>query len=448
MTPMYPELSSWSDLPRLNADQFFAIFPLAGQACEADESEFYDGDVDDLEFIVINGNVSISREQLDEMTAVLDDDWTLRIAVDGHAQVDGGADPLFAVKGDLHCSWLGIDRSWDSYSVHGRVYARDCVFVSASDEGWMRTLPATRIDTPFLFLWNYKPDTIDLNPDAVMFVLGFEWWGSTLPNRCYAHKDIVYVLDSRFLTPFTCEYTEEAVIDSGAILRALAAGESIYRAGFNVRCAQATDAAWAAMKEGEHRLAYFHYKQAVAIWPDSYPARAGMADAMRAESAYAQAFDLYLEASKRFPPEQTGLVNDALNMAARIALRLGWLDRAHALATQSIDFTRVSEWDDKLLTDAWWIRGETCIAQGDMAAAQRDLEQSLRFDQGAPQPNWLMGQLCFRRGDLEQARAFHAKAARRWSGTAYYDVADTYIEGFNPVSVDWDQLDPATVLPA
>lgn len=448
MIPMYPKLSNWSDLPRLNAHEFFAIFPLAQEAYEEDESEFYDGDVDDLEFIVIKGDVSIAREQIDAMAALLDDDWTLRIAVDGNVQVDSGAGPLFAIKGDLHCTWLGIDRSWALYSVHGRVYARDCVFVTATDEGWMLTLPATRIDTPFLFLWNYQPDSIDLNPDAVMFVLGFEWPGSALPNRCYAHKDIVYALDSRFLTPFTCEYTEENVIDSSAVLRALAAGESIYRAGFDVGCEQAIDAARAAMNRGEHRLAYSHYRQAVTIWPDSYPARVGMADVMRAASAYAQAFDLYLEASKHFPPGQTGLVNEALNMAARIALRLGRLDQAHALATLSIDFTRESGWNDQLLTDAWWIRGETSIAQGDLTAAQRDLEQALRFDKHAPQPNWLMGLLCFRRGDLEQARAFHARAAQRWAATPFYDVADTYLQGFNPVSVDWDQSDPASVLPA
>ncbi|NHZ34413.1 tetratricopeptide repeat protein [Massilia rubra] len=448
MSAMYPKLTNWSDLPRLNADEFFAIFPLAEEAYEDDESEFYDGDVDDLEFIVIKGDVSISREQLQEMDATLQNDRMLRIAVDGHAQVDGSAYALFVVKGDLHCNWLGIDTSWASYSVHGRVYARDCVFVSASDEGWMRTLPATRIDTPLLFLWNYKPDTIDLNPDAVMFVLGFEWWGSKLPNRCYAHKEIVHRVDRRFLTPFTCEYSEEDVLDSGAIIRALAAGESIYRSGFDVRCDEALDAAIAAINKGDYRLGYFYYKQAATIWPDFYPAYMGMAGTLCAVSAHAQAYDVYLEASKRFPPEQTGLVNDALNMAARIALRFGWLELAYDLSTQSIDFTRVSGWEDKLLTEGYWIRAETCIAQGDMAAAQRDLEQSLRFDQGEPQPNWLMGQLCFRRGDLEQARAFHAKAARRWSGTPYYDVADTYIEGFNPVSVDWDQRDPATVLPA
>ncbi|NHZ82395.1 hypothetical protein F2P44_24380 [Massilia sp. CCM 8695] len=450
MTPAFPALTAWSDLPRLNVDEFFERFPVIDEAYEAGETGLADGDIDDLEFIVISGDVSISQEQAREMEAALEleENWTLRIAVDGSVHVDGGTDALFAVSGDLYCNWLGIDKAWASFSVCGRVFASDCVFVSASDEGWMLDLPATRIDTPLLFLWNYKPDNIDLNPDAVMFVLGFEWWGSTLPNRCYAHQQMIHVIDSRFLKPFTCINTEEDIWDSRAIINALAAGESIYRAGVDLRCEQAMDAAGAAMASADFRLGHVRYKQAATMSPAYYPATMGMADAMRAGQAYAQAFDLYLEASKLFPLEQTGLVNEALNAAARFALRLGRLELAHELATQSIDFTQVSNWNDQPLAQAYWIRGEASIAQGDFAAAERDVAQALRFDADEPQPNWLMGFLCFRRGEHDQARAFHAKAARHWPQNGYYDVASTYVVGFNPVSVDWDQIDPASLLPA
>lgn len=452
--PAFPVLGAWSDLPRLRLRDFLARFPAVGTPPYDTQGKVHGSDIRqvgrDFEIILISGDVSIPREQCRAMAQALEKDWPLRIAVDGNVQVEDFFSKFFFISGDLYCNALWIGTSWTSYAVGGRAVARDCVFVDADDEGWMLDLPASRIDTPFIFLWNYYPTNIDLNPDAVVFLLGFEASSRRrrVEQRCYAGNEIVHVIDSRFLRPFTCEHTEERVWDCGAIARALAAGECIYREGFDIACEEPMRAAGAAMNGGDFRQAYFLYKQAAAISPRYYPAHMGMANAMAQGGAKAQALTLYVQASALFPPEQTGLVNEALNRGALYALRLGQLDLADELVTQSLEFTLESEWNDQLLAEACWISAEISIAKGETAEAGYFLDEALRYDDDEPRATWMMGLLCYRRGDHEQARAYHARALQRWTGIPYYDVASTYAPPFTSVDVDWDQPDPATVLPA
>lgn len=443
MTPLFTRLSAWASYPRLSMQAFRARFPaIAGD--EAGGSDAH-GDDDAAQVILITGNLRLTQKQY---LAILRHP-SRRVAVDGHLQVEGRVSGVFFVSGDLHCDSVLMSWKWRADVVRGRILASDCVCISSDDRGARRIAPACRIETRFLFCWFYEIDRVELNDDAVIFILA-DWDEShnlERPNPLVAWHDTVHVLATRFTAEVIAADSDQASWDFNRIEAALRKGESIYRAGFDMACYPLQRAADEALSVDDARLAYLLYKQSAAISPAYSPAWNGMGEALWYEGAIEQALYAYTMASDTFPQDESGLMNDACVMAARCALLLRRLPLAREMATRALDHVDGNWVTVSGTAFACRVRAEAHLLDGDLDAAQADLALALEDDRADEVSLWLMGLVHFLRGEHAESRRFHADAVLIDPDLAvdYDEETDTDFLAGEPCRVDWDQIEPGAV---
>lgn len=435
MTPIFARLAAWASYPRLSMQAFRARFPAIPDGDDKND----DGELD---VILITGNLRLTQKQY---LGILRHTGR-RVAVDGHLQVEGRVSGVFFVSGDLYCHSAHLSWSWRSDAVHGRIMASDCVHLSVGERITTRQAPACRIRTRFLFSWCHRLDRVDLNDDAVIFIL-IDWDEShnlDRPNPVVAWHDTVHVLAMCFTAEVIAADSDQASWDFDRIEAALRAGQSIYRSGFDMACYPVQRAADEALSVDDFRLAYLLYKQAAAISPSYSPAWNGMGEALWHEGAIEQAQDAYTMASDSFPQDEISLMNDATVMAARCALVLRRLPLARELATRALDHVDGNWLKVSGTAFAYRVRAEAHLLDGDLDAAQADLVLALEDDRSHEGALWVMGLVHFLRGEHEQARQFHAAAARLDDDLAvgYDQETDTDFLAGEPCHVDWDQAGP------
>lgn len=191
---------------------------------------------------------------------------------------------------------------------------------------------------------------------------------------------------------------------------------------------------------GASSLAFAQFQAAAALSPRYYEAWLGMGRALLGAGAYAQAIPFYRHASGLFPPQQTGLCNDAANAVAACALVCGELDVAIELATLSIEHLRESVYDRELLAQGFRLRAEARLRAGQLEEARADLASQLGYWPNQASAHWLVGLYHCKRGEQAQALHAHALAVAEAARLApYYDEADCLNFLYTqPVTVDWD----------
>ncbi|NHZ87596.1 hypothetical protein F2P45_00895 [Massilia sp. CCM 8733] len=438
MTPTFARLSAWTSYPRLSMRAFRAQFPCAG----SDDWRGEDGeDYSECEVILVTGNLSLTQN---EYLKILRHP-TRRLAVDGDLRVEGRVSGVFFVSGDLHCHSLLMSWKWRDDAVRGRILASDCVCISSDDRGARRIAPACRIETRFLFCWFYDIGQVDLNPAAVVFILA-DWDEShnlDLPNPVVVWHHTVHVLAMEYRDEVTMADSDQPSWDFEAIEAALREDRSIYAPGFDIACYPVRIAADDALSVGDRPLAYALYRQAAAISPAYYPAWYGMADTLRRAGAFEQALDAFIAASKKFPEDECGLLNNAAVQAARCALLLGRLALAREMAGVALDHAALHWVKVRGTAPAYRMRAEAHLRDGELDAAQADLELALEDEPRHEVSLWLMGLVYFLRGEHERAQHFHASAVHFSSGldVAYEDETTTDFLCGEACRVDWDRQD-------
>ncbi|NHZ39431.1 tetratricopeptide repeat protein [Massilia aquatica] len=440
MTPTFTRLAAWASYPRLSMRAFRAQFPLAGS-----DGWHGEGDEDDSEFevILVTGNLSLTQDEYLEILR----DPARRLAVDGDLQVEGRVSGVFFVSGDLHCHSVLMSWKWRDDAVRGRILASDCVCISSDDRGARRVAPVCRIETRFLFCWFYEIGQVELNAAAVVFILA-DWDDShnlDVPNQVVVWHDTVHVLAVECRDEVTMADSDQPSWDFKAIEAALRAGRSIYQSGFDIGCYPVRIAADDALSVGDLPLAYGLYRQAAAISPAYYPAWFGMADAFWFADAFEQALAASIAASKKFPEDECGLMNDAAVLAARCALLLRRLPLAREMAGVALDHVARNWVKVRGTAPAYRMRAEAHLLDGQLDAAQADLELALEDEPWHDISLWLMGLVHFLRGEHERAQHFHARAVRVNPDldAAYEDEANTDFLDGEACRVDWDRQDAA-----
>lgn len=443
MTLTFTRLAAWASYPRLSMREFRTQFPLAGSDDWRGE---HDADDSGFEVILVTGNLSLTQDEYLEFLR----DPARRLAVDGDLQVEGRVSGVFFVSGDLHCHSVLMSWKWRDDAVRGRILASDCVCISSDDRGARRVAPACRIETRFLFCWFYEIGQVELNAAAVVFILA-DWDDShnlDVPNPVVVWHDTVHVLAMEYRDEVTMADSDQPSWDFKAIEAALRAGRSIYQPGFDIACYPVRIAADDALSLDDLPLAYALYRQAAAISPAYYPAWYGMADALWFAGAFEQALDAFIAASKKFPEDECGLLNDAAVLAARCALMLGRLALATQMAGVALDHVAGNWVKVRGTAPAYRMRAEAHLRDGRLDAAQSDLELALEDEPRHDVSLWLMGLVHFLRGEHERAQHFHASAVRFDSDldVAYEDETTTDFLGGEACRVDWDRQEPGALV--
>ncbi|MFB9240082.1 tetratricopeptide repeat protein [Massilia antarctica] len=456
MTKNITPLTTWEGFALLSHAAFHERFPDASigrrrlsdpdDDDDEEDDEYGERENDDgLPWLLVSGSVSIGTGML---KAVEGQAWS-RIVVDGDLHIDesGAAlrwgDPLGQVgfvSGDLHVDMIRLD-DMPSNAVAGLVVAKSA-WLFAEDDCCMRRAPELRLDTPFLFAWFYRVDQLALNPGAVIFILGDGDYcaGLGLPNPVFAWHDAVHVLEKRFVDRVICDGYDGHAWRHDTIIPALRRGRSIFKDGIDIACHPFHRAARAAMAAGDHRSAYLLYKKSAVIAPAYYHAWCGMAQALVREGAWGQALGVYRKAATLFPPEQTGMINTALNHAALCALRTGRPGVAIELASMSIKHNLGRADKERATGAAFRYRAEAYLMSGEPGAALDDLRQALGRDRHLSAAYWLKGLAHYQRNESEQARAAHAQACEHDERyAASYDThGDTGFLSRAGTRVDWD----------
>lgn len=471
MTPMFTVLTTWEGATRLSKaefnERFSGLYRIDAARTDKDNDYKYgweyanEEDAEDggdeggesrFPWLLVSGDVSVRQSLLAEL------DEGCRLVVDGSLHLiadmpdqyelyeNDMLERVACVSGDLHLDEVWVTYMWDTL-VAGRIVCKS-VWLTADDDCSMRTTPWLRFDTRFLFCWFHKIDRLDLNPEAVIFILGDDGYAEALdlPNPLYQWHEVVHVLDRRFVGRVMCDASDEFVWNWDTIIPAMRRGESLFKNGFDIACYPFQQAAEAALGANDRRTAYLLHKQCAALSPAYYEAWFGMGYAMFREGAWRQALDVFRTAGALFPSGQRGMVNTALNFAALCALHTGQPALAAELASTSITFNEDPEYTDRSMGDAYRYRAEAYLMAGDSDAALADLEQSLRLDPYTNTTRWLKGLAHHQRGEPELARQAHAEACHRdQRHAASYDThSGTGFLFHTSNQVDWDQIDPAS----
>lgn len=450
MKPTSPDvtaLPSWEGLPRLRIDAVCAQLPLLKAQLEAfdalaDEAGYdcYLDNDDERDFIVLSGDVFISDALLD---ALEDEDADALIVVDGSVHVESRARQLFYVGGDLHCRSIALDGYGASLFVDGCIKARDCAILEARDDVRLITAPAMRLDTRYLFCWFYDIDAIDLCPEALVAIVGgWDYCNSlSLANPIVRWHDGLHVFDARFLLPMDDYVADVPNWDYRKIEAALLRGETILKPGYDCASIAWEEAGREAARDEDQRSAWLRFRQAASLSPASWVAVSGMADALTAAGAMAQAVPLYARAGALFPKEQRQLPNEALTMGALCALRCRDLDQALALADAAIAHLEPGLRREQF-APPYRVRGEVLMLLGRLDEAARDLALALEHKQDHVMAHWLSGLLLHQSGEPAMAQARHKQAVRLAGKPlpAYAEQQNTDFQGAPGPAVDWDQL--------
>ncbi|NHZ87524.1 hypothetical protein F2P45_00525 [Massilia sp. CCM 8733] len=439
MNKSHTPLGPVSGYPTITIEEFIARFP------HVETNEDGAGDGDDAfsdyyaseSIILLTGDVFISQERLKD----LHEHFHLKLAVDGNVHVDGAPANLFYVSGDLFCTTVDLAGFDLREPIGGAIVATDCAWLSGEEPAMVLDPPLVRLDTPYLFACWYRVGQLALSPRTVLFICG-EWRYSGVfadPRAVFIGAQMVFVLDQRFLWPFEHATVNEPQWHTREIESALRAGEDILRKDMSMASVPFAQGAADAMLLGDYRNAYLLYKQAATLSPGDYMAWFGMADALFAECAFAQALPLYQKASALFPDNQTGLVNEAAQNAALCAVRCGDAATAVRMATLAIGHATTLREDPSVLSFAYELRAEACLQTNELALAEADLTQALALDCGTGYGNWLMGALHYRRDEPALAAACQARAVAVNPAFAAPYASHAGIDFLYPaqVHVDW-----------
>lgn len=480
MTPMFTLLTTWEGATRLSSAEFMQRFSELyridaartdeddDEDDEDDEDDDYDDEDDEdeeddaadgrpLPWLLVSGNVSVRQSLLLKLGP------GCRLVVDGNLQLiadmpdkhelydNDMLDKVACVSGDMHLDEVWITYAWDTL-VGGRIVCKS-VWLTAEDDCSMRTTPWLRFDTEFVFCWFHKIDRLDLNPEAVIFILGDYGYTDALelPNPLYQWHAVVHVLDQRFVGRVMCDGSDEFAWNWDAIIPAMRRGESLYKQGFDIACYPFHQAAEEAIGAEDRRTSYLLHKKSAALSPAYYEAWFGMGYAMFRDGAWRQALEVFRRAAGLFPDDQPGMVNTALNFAALCALHTGQPVLAAELASLSITFNSDAEYTENAMGDAYRYRAEATLMAGDSDAALADLAQSARLDPHNETTRWLQGLAHHQRNEAELAQAAHARACQyNQRHAASYDTHSSSAFLFHTTNqVDWDRVDIASVgLPA
>ncbi len=392
--------------------------------------------VDGRMVILIEGNISVTQEQLDTL------DYSIMLAVDGHLHVDGCPSHILYVSGDIYCNTISLNNEWLRNPVGGTVYARDCAWLWAEDHETLCTAPVVKLETRFLFSWFYDIDNLALSADTVIFILadGDYCSGLALPNPVFTWHDAVFVLREQFVLQVDSEDSDAPAWRSDAIEAALQNGEDIFLGGFDIACVPHVRAAKEAMAARDYRSAYLLSRKVARVAPAYYKGWFGMGSALLQAGAYEQALRPFQEAANRFPVNQTGLINTAANHGALCAIRCRNVTLAIRLATVSIDHIQEGMYNRNLMASAYRFRAEAYLLSGRETKAAADLYKAISYNPRHRTANWLMGLVHHRNGAEQQARKFHRIAADQDPDFAvYYDVAgNTDFLSPKALHIDWD----------
>ncbi|NHZ87525.1 hypothetical protein F2P45_00530 [Massilia sp. CCM 8733] len=443
MTTHFSILTTWDGVPRMSDAAFFERFP-----DWLDESE----EGGSVSCFLLAGNISVSTALLEELG-----DDTL-IVVDGSLRIDAGNahgyllrsdayERICFVSGDLHVEAAVLDGMRDDM-VGGRIVASSA-WLLAEDFSAMREAPAVRIETQFLFVWFYEIDTLTLNPDAVVFIIGEGDYCARLelPNPLFCWHEGVFALDAKYLDKIDCDSSNSVMWQSTSIILALRAGRSLFMDGVDVASNPYHTSARAAMATGERRAAYLLHKKSAAISPAYYEAWFGMGQALMHEGAWRQALEMYRKAAALFPRRQTGMVNTALSDAALCALRSAEPAQAIELAGMAILHNQDCYYKEPEAAEAYCHRAEAYLMTGQADAALADLGTALELDPHLTKARWLTGLAHYQRNEPDLARAAHASASEANARYApFYDIhPDTGFLYRGERPVDWDRVDAASI---
>ena len=334
MPTPYPAAKDWSSYLQISMEEFVERYPKVMEDILIEDLEEFMEDHADDTIYVIPGDVTLTEAD----TAKLSEDYD-KIVVEGCLRAAVNPTNLLYVKGDLYCDFMSLDESL--LVVDGQAFAKYYVSLNAEDDCHMRSAPTLRVDTPLLFSWFYKIDRLTLSPETIIFILGTDYCKKlVLPNIIFPWHDAVYVLKPEVTEYVGDHYHDYASWDLEIIADALKNGESIFIDGFNVKAMEYQASARMLIAAKDYRSAYLTYKKVAGLFPGYYLGWFGMAIALQEAGAFAQAVPICQEAVKRFPTDQTGLVNYAADHGAWMAIRTQQPETALTFATHSLEHNK------------------------------------------------------------------------------------------------------------
>ena len=442
MPTPYPAVKDWSSYLQISMEEFVERYPKVMEDILIEDLEEFMEDHADDTIYVIPGDVTLTEAD----TAKLSEDYD-KIVVEGCLRAAVNPTNLLYVKGDLYCDFMSLDESL--LVVDGQAFAKYYVSLNAEDDCHMRSAPTLRVDTPLLFSWFYKIDRLTLSPETIIFILGTDYCKKlVLPNIIFPWHDAVYVLKPEVTEYVGDHYHDYASWDLEIIADALKNGESIFIDGFNVKAMEYQASARMLIAAKDYRSAYLTYKKAAGLFPGYYQGWFGMAIALQEAGAFAQAVPICQEAVKRFPTDQTGLVNYAADHGAWMAIRTQQPETALTFATHSLEHNKSEDQESR--STAYRFRAEALYRLNRIQEATDDVDAALALKKDYSTANWLKGLLLHRTGKSIEAKKYHQLAAEgyeRFSSASYDEEDGTEFLDDKPITVDWDNVDIANYEP-
>ena len=407
-----------------------------------DLDEFWEDHAEDTIF-VIPGDVTLTEDDIAQLPGGYP-----KIVVEGCLRVAVNPTYLLYVKGDLFCDSLSLDVV-TLLVVGGQAFVKNYVSLNAEDDEAMQSAPTLRVTTPLLFSWFFNIDRLTLSPETIIFILGCEDYCDqlALPNLKFTWHRAVNVLKPEFTIYVGDNYHDYACWNLEKIAVALENGESIFIDGFSVKAMEYQAFANMLIFTEDLRAAYLTYKKVACLFPGYYGGWFGMGSSLKDANAFAQSVPFFQEAVKRFPTDQTGLVNYAADYGARAAIRCRQFETAVLFATQSLKHNRSEE--EKSRVDAFCFRAEALSRLNRIPEATDDVDAALALDKNDSTANWLKGLLLHRKGMTTEAEKYRQLAVESDEDfDESYDEADwTDFLDDEPATVDWDNVDIANYEP-
>ncbi|MFZ3003267.1 MAG: hypothetical protein WA071_23335 [Undibacterium umbellatum] len=430
-----PTLADCSIVSIAEALERYPAFPDAmGDYLDMDDID------DDALVLVAEGDFILNHEWDD----LLEEAEACYLLIDGNVQLDDFPSHICTwVSGDLQAESLNLVPR--EQCILGQITASHYVSLQADDDGITRKSPLGRIHTPYLFVWFYRIDRLQLNPDCMIFTLT-HWQQcqslqAQLPNPVFIWHEGRYVLRDDMQSYVESEDYDGMVWSLWNIRKALQAGQPILRDGFDPAVINIMQEAEDAKRSDNDCLAWLQYRRATEVCPMYYPAWFQQGWLLFKKSAFEQALPLLQHAAQLYPKSQRSLVNDAAFYACLSALQLGQTALALDIINQAMR--------SNTHTDLHRARAEVFMLMGDKAAARADLEHVLADAPDAATANWLMGVLHHLDGapaKAEKHRKIAIAAAAKFD-VSYEDYHDTSFMRGTAIRLDWDQKKLQDVMP-
>lgn len=431
--------------------------------------EWWNDESDDERLLLFKG----SRHILPAWRALLKLHEAEGFVIDGDVELAWDWMPTLWCTGRLRGDCLSLTK-W-SVAALGGIKAERYVELYAIDNAFSRKPPGMRVDTPYVFAWFYRLDSLDLRPDTTVFIhLDPDELPSNPAYRQFAWHESIHALRDDLQDEIQHDDVEDLSYsqtcwDMNAISSALQRGESIWREGFDPEALDLCAEAAGELARGERKRSWRLYRRAAELAPAYYPAALMLGRLLYEEGAFRQALPYLRRAVTLFPTCQPKFHCEAVFYAAMAALRL---DQARLALTVLEDAQ--SRFGDKSTfgvdphPDALWATGEAYWllsqpdhpeyrpeeseealdeADDDGYVSHERWEASYAIDRVEAHPdhaalNWLKGMMLYQRGELAEAESYRRKAAEisRQFEVGYDRHRSTAFLTPSATEVDWEEI--------